>query len=935
MSGTVIVEIAGTPTPIVLFDGNTLEAARLAALSATAAAAASATAAAGSATNAAGSATNAAGSAVNALSSRDQAASSAASAETAKLSVLTANVLAERPMALRRRRLEMNGNYDAIDRLPGYTNDSLNPQSGLSGAVITVGAGATVQIEASGEVTYTIPQNGWLRIALNHFDPMVGTTASNGTTGPPAWAFVCIVEAGEISLDAITMQARYAANDPTQGGGFFTENVDRISLTRPYPGVALFGSRNWNGTANVYSSGGHVIFIQNPGTTAITILKPFMKYDYTTVGFDGKIPHNMGLRYPPRGLMPASMPIRDFEFWKGWGEDRLARHLLEKQTTGAADFVLGLNTNAGARRTPKKTIEGATGLNSLIVNEGTYALARGSRFREELTNQQNWVGVDLRDLTNGKSGYPLPILDAYDEVPNGSWVATGDGTYNFTPITYTGGPNGSSLVDNGYDFIGVLEIDIAEEAAGRPWSARRALARTTSQAACAAKAGSYYVQNLGAGSFRRYIRPSDSAAPGTKYRYDVINRWQQIPWYIATGRSVQGVHLLGSGSGYGSVPMGDDALMDRVIMMHSTAHTTVIRGGIIQRSLLYSPGYEDSQAGPAITFYEANAVGQKGILRQLISLNVPSVFYNHTSSGPEGDYDEIRVEDCVMVGPPRSNHLASNGLGLWGQAVGAANVKKATIERCYFEQYADPCSLTHWVPNTSIKNCAFVDVARIRSSKIFHNNVVRYTNYSDSSNVNNRGAANFLEASSSVQNNFMHAKMKTSSVSSDNGFNMGLTYNAGSKFKRNIVVVEHEIGISNGFLIGQLGDLALAPGHQEIDQNVYINCVPNAPIGAGGKLGTGSNDPNIFGWVKYKERINFGGGAYENGSFYFDLSRDPRGINAVFVDAANLDYRWADTDIAREIAKAVETTGAGPDWMLMGKPNIPTIEEAVDIINRL
>ena len=70
-------------------------------------------------------------------------------------------------------------------------------------------------------------------------------------------------------------------------------------------------------------------------------------------------------------------------------------------------------------------------------------------------------------------------------------------------------------------------------------------------------------------------------------------------------------------------------------------------------------------------------------------------------------------------------------------------------------------------------------------------------------------------------------------------------------------------------------------------------------------------------------------------SMYVDLSADPRGIQALFVDPINGDFRWAQTDVARRCAAFCKTNNVGPAAVTSRWPLVPTVDEAVRLISGL
>lgn len=746
-----------------------------------------------------------------------------------------------------------------------------------------------------------------------------------------------VIEASLVPSGTIAMQYRYAAS-AINGGGAYSLTYSPAQAN-PKAGIYTRGFQNTGNGATI-ANGSPRLFIQNTGGSAVKIFAPIV-----VVGdFTGKVPPaDFDKRYYPIAAKNREFPVRDFEFWKSWGQDAPERQVNDRNTTKAVSST-GSDAAAGTRHAPKQTLAALHPL----ATDNQIGLARNSVWRmETLPVGTGVAGVSCRDLS--RPGEPLPIISLFEQVANGNWVATGDGTYNFTPAapTYGAHEDSAALNDDGYNLLPVVAVNLAQEAAGLPYTARVGLVRVTSQALCAATPGSYYAQALGGNQFRRYIRLPDSSVPGTTYRVEVVNKYCPVSWYQGDGRVLSGVHLIGACGGYGHAPMGDDAVIDRFVFMHGTAHATVTKGGLIQRGFIYTPGAKGKDFGPMITFYRADGAGKKGIARQLIFQGVESAFYCHITSGAR--YSKIDVEDCVAV-------LGRNPAGaLWGQAFASNNTDRVEYRRVYAEGYGIAFGAIGDVGYASVRDSAVINCAFVNLYNVFENNLCRLENFSDAGNVNNRGCR-LLPATDrpvSCRNNLLHFKCTNRGVANDNSPAVvisGMTATSPVVFKNNLIILEPP---ASGITAVPVYMSLPSPGdgnvYLESDYNVIVNLYPaNYPMSANGKGTKTTAVGAAFGFRDeahkfytnaatgtrsdlITERMPAGSEAH---SYYFDLSEDPRGIDAVFVDAANSDYRWADTDIAREIAAACEACDAGPNWRLIGKPRIPTAEEAVELIAR-
>jgi hypothetical protein len=830
-------------------------------------------------------------------------------AETAKIDTLAALGAAsaatldtQRLLDLRIDRAEQNAQWDVANLLRKF--NAIVPSSAV--AKVDYRGVATLNVEPSGDRTITIPAAEFITVSL--------TAIEEAVTLPLRWLTCMVIEAGTVPSGQIVIHYRYIS-DGLGGVAYPTQYAP--AQTSPVAGVALRSLLNTIDGTTIRTSGR--IVIQNTAATPVTIFFPIFAVG-TQAELAAKVPpSNFRKKVEPVEVLGA-LPSRDFEFWHRWSADAADRQTLARDITLAADSVAGNNSNSGTRHAPKLTLATL----STASTDGMIGLKRGSRFKlQEVPVLTGIAGVSLRDF--GRAGDPLPIIDAFEEVPNESWIAAGDGTYNFTPAATT---STTALVDDYYNGITVVEVDIAVEAAGKPYTARKQLMRKASLAECAATAGSYYIQSLGGGLFKRHIRPTDDSIPGVTFRYETINVYSPIWWYMSDDRSVSGVHIIGSCHGYGGISLGKGGVIDRCVQMHGPMHQSVIWGGLVQRTLFYKAA-KDFVEGAACVFYGNDTSGMAGILRQVISLDVANVFYAHNSVGNSARWSQITVEDVMFINGRRTNG------SLWGIALSAANTTKFVTTRAYVEGFRTGYSHVADLVYAEVTDSAFINVGFIYTSTLFTNNVVRLENISDPSDVNSRGCSvRRSSASSAIRNNLFHFRVTDRGVASDLAVSLlGTFTNTDTPvIERNLFVVD---GPATSVLYGSLptsGELSYTA-----DNNVIVLVSPAvaismnggvSPVGRVGPPQGWDASDRYYGADTVIDRLQ----GREANTAFFDLSEDPRGIDAVFVDADNCDYRWADTDIARRIAKAVADRQAGPNWTMIGKPRIPTVEEAVQII---
>ena len=108
-----------------------------------------------------------------------------------------------------------------------------------------------------------------------------------------------------------------------------------------------------------------------------------------------------------------------------------------------------------------------------------------------------------------------------------------------------------------------------------------------------------------------------------------------------------------------------------------------------------------------------------------------------------------------------------------------------------------------------------------------------------------------------------------------------------------------------------------------VDYNLVINVAKGGFYAAG----TGTFYTTWAGYVA--------GSGLDQHSMYVDLSSDPRGLQAVYTDAVNGDFRWAQTDVARRCAAFCKTNNVGPGRVTNRWPVVPTVDEAVRLLTDL
>lgn len=603
-------------------------------------------------------------------------------------------------------------------------------------------------------------------------------------------------------------------------------------------------------------------------------------------------------------VMVPSLPVQDLD-WRHLipRGDRSGRHRDEKTVTKAVDSVAGSSGNAGTLYAPKLTL---SDIATPLVQGDVIGLYRGGVWRESLPTGAGITtkGIEVQDIALGGIG-PLPKVSAFDPVVDNTWTANGDGTYSKSWTV------GTSVANNGYDEVFVNEINTATLAL-YPITSENRLTSVASSAACIAAAGTAYL-TLSGTTATAQIHPTDGAAPGTLYTYEVIARYCPSEWtqYARDGK-VAGLMLHGASFGYGPLAGTTKFVGDRLIIMHPTTHGFVAGGGGVERFLIWGKGNLNTIGA---TFYQDNATGLRFFLRDGYILGSPSAVYAHNSGGGSQSFERGDVERVVAVSARKANGA------LYSSGMGCGSVKKLRVHQCYVDSFmigffAGATDATSEVTESLFRNCG-----RISSVTLFKDNIVATQNIADPDNVDNRNQrCAEVTTGQTVTNNLYYASyITTAGGTQSNDNSLGVVFGtsgaaaAAGTFTKNIVLMDKTI-------TGNLTVSNLATDHSAltIDYNVYIQC--------GGADMAGY--PGTNGWAAW---LTNGTDAH---SLYIDLRDDPRGAKAVFMDPTNGDFRFAQTDVARKVRAYCLANGVGPAKVISRWPVIPTADEIAKMIEQ-
>jgi hypothetical protein len=695
--------------------------------------------------------------------------------------------------------------------------------------------------------------------------------------------------------------------------------TDYAATTQPAAGAGVYKS-TWRNDINglgTTPAANFVWHIKNNSASSVTIYPPEL---YST---DSPYLPQI-IRYDELVDVPAQ-PVREYPaWWERWEGDRFNRHVLEKLTTIATDSVSGASGNAGTLYAPKQTLAGL----GTLAQAAVVGLYRNSLWRENMPtyNASGPRGIIVQDVADGSQSKPLPVISALEIVPNGSWVNPGGGTYNYT-WTGTVGADGGVLVNDGYNIVQVIEIDTTLEATV-PLAARVRLRNVTPLTAAQSTAGSVFLESLGANQWRANIHPSDSAAPGTRYRYEVVSRWCPINFTtVARDAAVAGVQLFGACHGYGMIAGTERMLGDRLVCMHGTAHHLVFNGGSVRRSVFYSNTLGGDPTN-ATVFYATNAAGKRWSVSECFYYNVNAPIYCHNSDASNAAtyWESAEVYDVVAT-QGRYDEI------IFGSQPGGQSIRgKATAKRMYIRGYRDGTTFgnqTYPVDN-EISDSLFHQCCRVRATGDWHDNIAQLENVSGPG-VNDRGSevCGIPWSYSYAHHNIIYVKNTATALGNANASSdYAASIYAGSsgqilgKATHNIFVVDNTLHPASGTTI--VNQTVAGATTYTADYNVFVHCCGDLIS----SIKTGAAGSPARTWADYLTLF----APADAHSLYVDLRDDPRGAKAVFRDPANGDFRWAQTNVAKRVKEYCDANGVGPRTVITRWPAIPTVDEAALLV---
>ena len=592
-----------------------------------------------------------------------------------------------------------------------------------------------------------------------------------------------------------------------------------------------------------------------------------------------------------------------------WGlRDNAAAVISEADIDVAFDSVSGSDAAAGTRFAPFQTL--AAG--STLTQGQVVGFKRSGVWRESYGDLgTSTKGLRLRNYGDGRVGGDLPVIKGCQSLTGATWALESGSCWK-TVIT----TDAAATAYDGYSYIKVIETTVAD-ADATPLAATKALTRASSKANCIATTGSFFVENTTSTTRTIYVNPNDATIPSssTLYTYEATDRYCVVNWTAGQARQgvMQGIEVYDSAFGYGAISGGPQSMFSGIIASHGGTHTLKMEAGEIRDFILYNKGTVSSTAN---CYISPNANGYSWRWTNGMAFNCyPSVFYSHSAAGT---YDSGEYSYCWVNGERQSN-----GALIMGDGFVCDSVTDVLVEWCYVKGYQrNGRAGTYVAPaNATLRNCLFRELGIFFSHKLTQNCIVQTTNQSDPDSVNNRNQIMCrLSEDHIVEKCIVHA------VNDDvSGYAAGLSDYSASIYdivqlgantptaRKNIFLVETDLATSQS-IVQETGAAAWAS-----DTNVYIFCVKAGIVSF--QSGGGGSKFTVADYL-----AEFTG--HDAASLFVDLRDDPRGAQAVFMDPANGDYRWAQTNVAKAIKAYCIANDVGPDWTLKEWPTMPTVDEA-------
>jgi hypothetical protein len=563
----------------------------------------------------------------------------------------------------------------------------------------------------------------------------------------------------------------------------------------------------------------------------------------------------------------------------------------------------GSDKNPGTSpQLPRQTITGADSIYKRLYKANgkvSIGLKSGDVFSEDCIAS---YPMQLNTYYNSTGKNDFALLNGSDKFDSGWMKLRGTLNTYSQPINYSGSM--SQPIGN-YSYIYVIEIDKELEKTA-PITARKLLLLAPSIEALDTIPGTFYEPVTTNNPVTLYLHTSNSSTPNSnsRYRYEVTTRFSSIYDYNSVKNRFENLWVRGYGSGAGLIASADSTYCDHVIFGPGAAiHHMVAKGGTINNCLFLPASNNINQF--AFVFYNTNGSGKHNFISNSMFLDIPYPLYSHTNNG---NFRSLQLDSVIA--------FANNSPGVYFMNI--SNNDSVMLNNVYVDKYNTDYGNNDALYN-SISNCYFKDAAI----------AIRYSPSPVQSFITNTFIKAFSTGILMTSNNSVQIINSIIHMYSPAAVNTGVNFIRNQGYNSNPITASGNIFINDAntrqpvIMATANTDSGIATSYDKWNNNVYIVLrnnklnwlVTNKTTNKGSTLVTTFSE-----WQRQSGQ--------DKNSLYFDLSNDPRGLKAIFIDPDNGDYELANTPEAVQI-KALQAGMTNPITCFLQEP---TYEHAASMI---